>query len=225
MFIKRNSFKEVWNAIDKIAERLETLKLLRGADYRVRYTSNGSIIEFDNSNEPAINVKMFSVQYVYYDFLKCREYYPKTDSEGTTDIYILKPPRLRRTGNDSGLTPEPTNTEINYYYFNGYKRRADLKIKFHPDQQIPYDFTEFDYIVPRYTYPGKKSIIYAIKINSPIFNTEYKLYPTAGNTIIDEYGREINPVAETGFPDNYYTNGLPINYLDLNVDGRTWASI
>ena len=222
MFIKRNSFKEVWNAIDKIAERLESLKLLRGADYRVRYTSNGSIIEFDNSNEPAINVKMFSVKTVYYDFLKCREYYPTNDSEGTTDIYVLKPPRLRRTNNSTGQTP--ANHTISYSYFNGYKRRADLEIQFTENEET-YKFTEFDYIVPIYTYTDKKTIIYAIKINPPIFNIEYQLYTTTGGNIINEYGDEVTPATDSGLPDNFYTDGVPINYLDLNIDGRTWASI
>ncbi len=93
MITQRNSFKDIWREIDKIHELIKYHRINQGNSYRIKRTAAGTILDIEIPKQlTALELKMFKVKNVKYDFLEAVEYFPQADPqnrEGTKTYYIL----------------------------------------------------------------------------------------------------------------------------------------
>ncbi len=111
----------------------------------------------------------------------------------------------------------PNNHTIEYYYFRGYKRRAEIELNIRDNYKKT--FVEIQYIVPRY----QEQIIYAVKIQEPVLDVEYKIYLNQLASYLNEENQPEQQLSD--FNNEQEASAVKINWIDLNLDGRTWASI
>lgn len=208
LFKTSSGDSELASVLNRAKSNIEERTLLDGENYRVERTSRGVRIQIDRSKFAAVGtVEQFQVQSVHRDHLECKRADWNANGTGWTAsgevVRIAKPEAIRMAGWDTtGLGVTGVIDGYTYSYEPGgtdpdpaknpYIQRVATLKNGSEFGAESVDFTE--QVWPKYI--EGRTIIYATKVTQSVLTVQ---------EIADEV-----------------TSNYDIEWIDLNVDGRTF---
>jgi len=141
----------VW--LNKLLRKCRASEIVDSPEIRVTQAFRGASLELTSFGSSGSKISQYRLKEIRADILRCRTLDGAT--EGSTDIYVAKPPRLRQTlfdGKSITYTNDGESFTAAYVYISSTKRTATISGT--PETQI---------VIPRFKIDF--DIIYASSVS------------------------------------------------------------
>lgn len=141
-------FADVWKEYNRLLDYIKEISPKSGFGIRTNRTMNGTVVAISSKNIAAGSfLNQYRLKEVLNDYLRCRSW--NGTSEGSTDVYIAKSFRLRRTPFDNltiSFDSDGESYSASYVYSSATKRTVTISGTAEVQIVIPRFKVDFDLI-------------------------------------------------------------------------------
>lgn len=136
-------YRKVWQQFNRLLEYVDEISPKQGHGVKTNRSPNGTMISVDAVPDTGSEIQQFKLKSVQGDYITCRSW--NGTSEGSSDVFIAKPFRLRRDPFDQQTIVFPTYT-ASYSYTNNTQRTETISGVNEEQVVIPVFNPNFDII-------------------------------------------------------------------------------